>query len=453
MVVRGIFMQGEKLVLAAVGDCQIATRHSTCRDKTFLDAIKIIREADAAYANLEMGIHDYEGYPSYKGLTHGGTYTRGPPYCTDEMKWMGFGMVSLANNHTMDYMDGGLLATVRNCERAGLVCAGAGKDLAEARAPAYLETAQGRLALISVETQLQQHWRAGDARRDSVGRPGNNPLYASKVYTLPPEDFKALRQVAEGLKPFRVGSRAPIPQDAKEIDLGVETTSGERIKFIIGDKFDVTSVARKEDVEGNLRAIEDARGRADWVFVAHHNHCEDSIDETVPPKFAQPFARACIDAGADAYLGTGAHQLRGIEIYNEKPIFYGLADFISQRDLTTKLPQDFYDWVGLGHEALPYEAFVARAKNIYHTIGTGGETLRGPTTEGTIAVCTYKRHTLTELKLYPVDIYGVWPHQHGRPKLADAKLAEQIISRWQKCSEPFDTKIDSVKGVGVVRLS
>ena len=45
------------------------------------------------------------------------------------------------------------------------------------------------------------------------------------------------------------------------------------------------------------------------------------------------FAKAAIDAGADAFLGTGVHVLRGIEIYKGRPIFYGLGEFFRQMDV------------------------------------------------------------------------------------------------------------------------
>ena len=39
------------------------------------------------------------------------------------------------------------------------------------------------------------------------------------------------------------------------------------------------------------------------------------------------------DNGADAFLGTGVHVVRGIEIYKGRPIFYGLGEFVRQMDV------------------------------------------------------------------------------------------------------------------------
>jgi len=48
----------------------------------------------------------------------------------------------------------------------------------------------------------------------------------------------------------------------------------------------------------------------------------------VPPAEHLPFARALIDAGADAIFGHSGHVIRGIEIYKDKPILYCAGDFI-----------------------------------------------------------------------------------------------------------------------------
>lgn len=42
---------------------------------------------------------------------------------------------------------------------------------------------------------------------------------------------------------------------------------------------------------------------------------------------------------ADGFLGSGSHQIQGIEIYKGKPIFYSLPDFIQQHDLIPKTPR------------------------------------------------------------------------------------------------------------------
>ena len=109
----------------------------------------------------------------------------------------------------------------------------------------------------------------------------------------------------------------------------------------------------------------DARRQANWVVVTSHTHqgggnqfipgqagdkpgCmglyEDACDESryVPADALVTFARAAIDAGADAFYGHGPHVLRGIEIYQGKPIFYSLDDFLFQNETPPFQPWDNY---------------------------------------------------------------------------------------------------------------
>jgi len=80
--------------------------------------LEIIRETNAAYTNMEVLLHDYEGYPA---ANSGGTWMRADPQMAEELAWAGFDMVSLANNHTLDYGVGGLRATIDALNAADLI--------------------------------------------------------------------------------------------------------------------------------------------------------------------------------------------------------------------------------------------------------------------------------------------------------------------------------------------
>ena len=55
-------------------------------------------------------------------------------------------------------------------------------------------------------------------------------------------------------------------------------------------------------------------------------------------KLQTQIAHAIIDAGADMVVGTHPHVVQGIEIYNGKPIFYSLGNFVFGGNLT---PTDY----------------------------------------------------------------------------------------------------------------
>ena len=121
----------DKFTLAAAGDLICLGRLSIYDDPGFLSVIKILREADVASASLETMIHDYEGYPAAEP---GGTWMRAPPFVADEIKWAGIDLLSCAQNHVCDFSYGGLFATMKVLDQAGIVYAGIGRNLAEARA-------------------------------------------------------------------------------------------------------------------------------------------------------------------------------------------------------------------------------------------------------------------------------------------------------------------------------
>lgn len=63
----------------------------------------------------------------------------------------------------------------------------------------------------------------------------------------------------------------------------------------------------------------------DFVVVSYHGGNEyqaETTDET------RAFARACIDAGADAFIGHHPHVVQGMEWYGGKPVLYSLGNFV-----------------------------------------------------------------------------------------------------------------------------
>src|ERR1051326_3151321 len=89
-----------KFTMALTGDSIITRRLSPYKEPDYLKMIDLIRSADAGFTNLEMLLHDYEGYPAAQS---GGVWMRGDPYLAKELAWAGIKMVARANNHTGDY--------------------------------------------------------------------------------------------------------------------------------------------------------------------------------------------------------------------------------------------------------------------------------------------------------------------------------------------------------------
>jgi len=102
-----------------------------------------LSEADVAFANLEAPI-TARGLPAPKDYVF-----RAPPEAAEGLARAGFDIVSLANNHAMDYGVDGLLDTLDALGQAGVAFAGAGEDETGARQPAVLTVAGLRVAFLA----------------------------------------------------------------------------------------------------------------------------------------------------------------------------------------------------------------------------------------------------------------------------------------------------------------
>ena len=298
------------------------------RDPGFRALVELLRGADVRFTNLEVTLHEFRGSPQ---AASGGSYVAASPSLIDDLKTMSFNLYAAANNHTMDWGEGGLLATMETLDRAGAVYAGIGRHLQDARAPRFLETDAGRVALIAATSTFPSHAMAGDQRPDCQGRPGVNPLRFQETITVDPATLSHLREIHDRLHlgavrdlSVRLGFEKPDPP-------GIATLFSRR--FREGTPEGLGSEPHAGDLAGNLAWIRDARRQADWVVVSLHAHEMLRGDREQPAEFIPAFCRQAVEAGADIVLGHGPHLLRGIEVYRGKPIFYSLGNFIFQLDL------------------------------------------------------------------------------------------------------------------------
>jgi poly-gamma-glutamate capsule biosynthesis protein CapA/YwtB (metallophosphatase superfamily) len=406
--------------------------------------VDVIRSADVRFTNLEMLLHRFEGYPAAES---GGTWVCADPSMLDELRWTGFNLYAWANNHTLDWGEGGLKATLRTLDDAGVAHAGVGLNLAQARRPAYLDLDQGRVAMVSMCATFADFGRAGHSRPDVQGRPGLNPLRFDTTVEVDEDTLTALRRINEE---FRLDARDQLrlrlgmlkPPEAGTLKFG-------GTKFMIGENRGSHTTVNKADADGNLRSIRDAKRQADWVVVSIHSHEIAGGDLEVPAEFLPAFARQCIDEGADIVIGHGPHVLQGMEMYKGKPIFYSLGNFIFQNETIRHQPADFYERVGLGPEATPADVFDARTDN-----GKKGFPSEPAYWEALIPHVTWEDDKVTEIRLYPIDLgHGLPRPVRGRPMLAGEELGRKIIQRMERMSALYGTRITwNAEGYGVVEL-
>lgn len=423
--------QDEPFQMALTGDSIITRKLSIHKEPEFLKMIDLIRNADAAFTNIEMLFHDYEGYPMTES---GGTYMRADPELAKELAWAGFDLGSLANNHAGDYGVIGMRLTMEAVRRAGLVAAGTGNSLPEAREAKFLETSRARVALISVASTFTDHSRAGKSRGGIPARPGLNPLRFNSTTLLSSRGMELLR----GLRQEMTGQQP--------------TGDTDRLR-LFGRSFEVSdhpgtrTVPNQEDLTEIAAVVNNASRLSDYTMVTIHAH-EGGEDRFVPAQFLVTFAHAMIEAGADLFVGHGPHVLRGIEIYQGKPIFYSLGDFIFENETLLRLPEENYERYGLDETAGVADFNDRRYEN-----DTRGFPATPEIWESVVAIPSWKDGELRSIELHPISLgYGKKRSQRGRPQLADPKLSRKIIQDLQRLSEPFGTVIEYRDGIGRVRL-
>jgi poly-gamma-glutamate synthesis protein (capsule biosynthesis protein) len=441
-----------KFSLVAVGDCLIFQRLSVFNEPGFLKVLEIIKGGDVAFANFETLINNNKGFPRYKMDVSG--WMTSPKYVLNELKWMGFNLFSLANNHVMDYGEIGLLENLRVFEEEGVTYAGAGRMLTEARSPAYLNTPKARVALIALNTRGED-MPAGEPWGSIPGRPGINPLRFIKTFIVEKSDFKVLIELSKKL-------------NLQGMEEDILDFLGHR--FQVGEKTDIITVPYKPDMEGNIRSISEARRNADLVIVSIHNHEKLRLGKTYfddyieyIADFVENFSRAAIDAGADVVLGHGTHCLNGIEIYKGHPIFYGLGNFISQ-SRPHRQPYEWYEARGFHEKSHVYvdhklltsspilldsERTRARERAIMRKLSGDAEErhIRRSNTS-VIANVIFNSGKIKEILLYPIELSK--GTQGGRPFLASGSSAIEILNRLSRLSSTYGTNIIIENEIGKI---
>jgi Bacterial capsule synthesis protein PGA_cap len=99
--------------------------------------------------------------------------------------------------------------------------------------------------------------------------------------------------------------------------------------------YDLLDIGRSAAVVDSVREMVDLlvvtfHGGAEGARALHVPQAAESLGRE-PRGDLRAWARAVVDAGADAVVGHGPHVLRGIEYYQGKPIVYSLGNFLTYR--------------------------------------------------------------------------------------------------------------------------
>ncbi len=425
----------------ATGDSMITRRLPLEGEyEGFSEVRNFIMQGDFRYGNLETTVHNFE---SCGGAQSGGSWLCSPPGVIDDLRKFGMNVLCTANNHALDYSYGGLIKTLEYLEKADMPYAGTGRSLADASRPVYIDTVSGRYALIGCCMTFNPEAMAGEQTASLPGRPGLNGIRVNKTYHLPPADLEQLKRIAGDLgintKDEIIRAEGYLPQ-LKE---GQQPFG--QLMFEAAEKAEIISKCNPADLKRVTDAIAEARFMADYVVVSMHNHeLAGKTKETIDPVSIE-FSKACIDAGADAVIGTGPHLLRGMEIYNGKPIFYCLGDFIIQLETILRAPDGMFAKQKLnGNDRLDV-LFNNRSNN-----GQRGLCYDPIMYKSVIPYWEVENGELVKLVFMPIEEQFALPRSRAGWPQKNTSL--EIIEHFAEMSKPCGVDIKIENGLGVVQL-
>jgi poly-gamma-glutamate capsule biosynthesis protein CapA/YwtB (metallophosphatase superfamily) len=281
-----------------------------------------LRSADLATANMELPLTT-GGASADKAIT-----LRAGPEIAPSLCDAGIGLVTVANNHALDYGADGLYDTLSALHDAGVVAVGGGRDLEEALQPALVSVGGARVAVFGLASTLPPGFAAGP------GRPG--------------------------IAPVRVRSRFYV--DAVTLDEQPGMSPWVETEIV------------EEDVRRTCERVGSAREETDLVVVHIHWGIPNrwcAAFQGPLADYQQPLGRALIDAGVDLVVGHHPHVVHGVERYKDGLIAYSLGHLLfhsmaedREMELTSSYPP--YDVssleTGVARQTVILELRVARSR-------------------------------------------------------------------------------------------
>ncbi len=235
--------------------------------------LEVLRAADVAFVNLEAPL-TRRGVRAEKQNT-----LRADPAQVEDLLLSGVDVVSLANNHMLDYGIDGLADTLALLSARGVAHVGAGPDLEAARAAAVLDGPGGRVGFLAFASTLPQGFAA------AAERPGVAPIHVTTAFV-----------VENPLAQEQPGTPPPV------------------ITFPL-----------RLDLDATCDAVRALRDRAEFVVVSAHWGVagQDAIMD-----YQRDVGRALVEAGCDLILGHHPHRIHGVEYHRGKPILYSLGNLV-----------------------------------------------------------------------------------------------------------------------------
>ena len=430
----------ESLTIAAVGDIIAAQSFASIKDAEFTSAINIVANSDVGFGNLEGTLLDIKHFKGYPEAENGGMWLIGVPQVAADLRSAGFRMLARANNHSTEWGRDGMRETDKTLDDAGIAHAGTGENRALARAASFLTTPKGTISLVSMASSFTPSSTASPKQQNVLSRPGMNAIRMEEFHIVSTEMMDALLKISASQQERSASPTAKTASE-KPTELSLFGVSYRVGSNVGGSSFKMNPT----DVAENLASIREGKAHSDFLIATIHTH-EPGNWSQQPPDFLIDLAHQSIDAGADEFVGHGPHQLRGIEIYKGKPIFYSLGDFIFEVEKQTPVPFEMYEALQQDPQKISDtqldQLFIKRFLNseIWY--------------QGVITVTRIDHGLPREIRLHPIELgFATQDSLRGLPRIPSPDVTGAILKRLQKISEPFHTQITIENNEGIIRLS
>ena len=178
---------GDIMIGRGVGD---RLRKAGGYEKAFEKVAAYLNLGDVVFANLETPLTD---------SNHGLDDTRkivlkAEPESVVALTAAGINLISLSNNHILDYYEKGLFDTMELLDQNGIKHAGAGKNIEEARRPAIIEKNGLKIALFAY-TSMAELTYAGIPYQNYAAGPEKSGLVQNRYETIKEDILKIRDQV------------------------------------------------------------------------------------------------------------------------------------------------------------------------------------------------------------------------------------------------------------------
>jgi poly-gamma-glutamate synthesis protein (capsule biosynthesis protein) len=228
--------------LAAVGDIMLdrtlgAVLQQGKLDHPFAFVADGLRAADITVGNLESALGDV-GQPAAKSYTF-----RAPPAAAEALALAGFDVMSLANNHGMDYGPEALLQGLGLLREQAIGTIGAGANAAEARAP-YIAEVKGLtlafLGYVHVPVEARSHFDTASWTA-TAGTPGlawgDPEAIAADVTAVRPQADVVIVVLHSAYEYVEAPSPPQVAAAKAAIDAGADLVIGHHAHILQGVEF------------------------------------------------------------------------------------------------------------------------------------------------------------------------------------------------------------------------